>query len=84
MSPTQTAPIGATVNIRWKDMPEELIFEEYVSFGNYDENEEKDNHGIHDFYVFAYVNSLEELETMRSSNPNFDWLLSEIVEVHYA
>ena len=77
-------PIGATVSIRWKDMPEELIFEEYVSFGNYDGDEEKDTHGVQDFYVFAYVNSLEELETMRSSNPNFDWLLSEIIEVHYA
>jgi len=83
MNSTQT-PVGATVTIRWKDMPEDLVFEEYVSFGEYDEDNENDGLGVDDLYVFAYVDSLEELETMRSSNPNFDWLLSEIIEVRYA
>ena len=83
MNSTQT-PVGATVTFRWKDMPEDLVFEEYVSFGEYDEDNENDGLGVDDLYVFAYVDSLEELETMRSSNPNFDWLLSEIIEVRYA
>ena len=83
MNSTHT-PVGATVTIRWKDMPEDLVFEEYVSFGEYDEDNENDGLGVDDLYVFAYVDSLEELETMRSSNPNFDWLLSEIIEVRYA
>ena len=81
--PTQT-PVGATVNIRWKDNPEELRFEEYISFGEYNEDEENDGLGVSDLFIFCYVDSLEELETMKTTNPNFDWLLVEIIEVHYA
>jgi hypothetical protein len=81
--PTQT-PVGATVNIRWKDSPEELRFEEYISFGEYNEDEENDGLGVSDLFIFGYVDSLEELETMKTTNPNFDWLLVEIIEVHYA
>jgi hypothetical protein len=83
MSSTQT-PVGATVNIRWKDSPEELRFEEYISFGEYNEDEENDGLGVSDLFIFGYVDSLEELETMKTTNPNFDWLLVEIIEVHYA
>ena len=36
---TNSRPIGATVTIRWKDQPEDLTFEEYLSFGQYDEDD---------------------------------------------
>ena len=39
MNSTQTA-IGATVTIQWVDSPEENTFEEYISFGQYDEDNE--------------------------------------------
>jgi hypothetical protein len=83
VSPTQTAPVGATVSVRWKDMPEELVFEEYVSFGNYDEEEEDDGLGMQDLHIFCYVEGVEELESMKYANPNYEWLVSEIVELHY-
>jgi hypothetical protein len=76
-------PIGATVILRWKDSPEELIFEDYISFGKYDPDEENDGLGVNDFEVFAYVNSIEELQTYTTDNPSYDWLLVEIKEVHY-
>lgn len=82
MNSTQT-PVGATVTIRWKDMPEDLVFEEYISFGEYDEDNENDGLGVSDLIIFGYVDSLEELESMKTTNPNFDWLLVEIIEVHY-
>lgn len=86
MNSTQTTPIGATVMIRWKDMPEELQFQEYISFGEYDEDSEQDGFGVDDFFIFSYVDSLEELQRMEGKldNLNFDWLLTEIGEVHYA
>jgi hypothetical protein len=75
-------PIGATVLLRWADMPEDLTFEDYVSFGTYDEDEETDGQGISDLVVFAYLDDLQHLERCRTSN-DFDWRLVEILQVHY-
>ena len=82
MNSTQT-PIGATALLRWKDSPEDLVFEDYISFGEYNEDEENDGLGVSDLIIFGYVDSLEELEGMKTTNPNFDWLLVEVLEVHY-
>jgi len=84
MSSTQTAPIGATVTIRWLDTPEDLVFEEYISFGSYDEDNEDDGLGVSDLTIFYYVKDIEELESLKHTENNREWLLSEIIEVHYA
>ena len=87
MSSTQNTPIGATVMIRWKDETNPSIcFQEYVSFGEYNEDNETDTFGVSDLFIMAYVDSLEELQRMEGNpeNPSFDWLLTEIGEVHYA
>jgi len=44
-SPTQTA-IGATGTIQWIDSPEEHTFEEYISYVQYNEDEENDGLGV--------------------------------------
>lgn len=87
MTSTQTKPIGATVMIRWKDETNpDICFQEYVSFGEYNEDNETDTFGISDLLIMAYVDSLEELQRMEGipDNSSFDWLLTEIVEVHHA
>ena len=84
MSSTQTAPIGATVTIRWLDTPEDLVFEEYISFGSYDEDNEDDGLGVSDLTIFYYVKDIEELENLKHTENNREWLLSEVIEVHYA
>ena len=84
MSSTQTAPIGATVTIRWLDTPEDLVFEEYISFGSYDEDNEDDGLGVSDLTIFYYVKNIEELESLKHTENNREWLLSEVIEVHYA
>ena len=84
MSSTQTAPIGATVTIRWLDTPEDLVFEEYISFGSYDEDNEDDGLGVSDLTIFYYVKDIEELESLKHTENNREWLLSEVIEVHYA
>lgn len=64
-------------------MPEDLTFEEYISFGKYNADEENDGLGIDDFEIFAYVEDLTELERLRTAE-TFDWRLVDILEVHYA
>ena len=81
--PTQTA-IGATVNIRREDSTEELVFEEYISLGEYIEDDETDTFGVSDLTIFYYVKDLAELEGLKYSENNREWLLTEIIEVHYA
>ena len=82
-SPTQTA-IGATVTIQWIDSPEEQTFEEYISYGHYNEDEENDGLGVSDLVIFYYVKDKEELEQLKNTETNREWLVREIIEEHYA
>jgi hypothetical protein len=79
---TAINPIGVTAVLRWFDMPEDLVFEEYISFGKYDPDEENDGLGVNDFEVFAYADSIEHLEQMKYTS-EYDWRLVTIKEVHY-
>ena len=76
-------PIGATALLRWNDSPEHLTFEDYISFGQYDEDEETDGLGVDDLYIFAYVDDLETLKSYTSPNRDFDWTVVELIQVHY-
>jgi hypothetical protein len=82
MSPTQTA-IGATVTMQWIDSPEEHTFEEYISYGQYDEDEENDGLGVSDLVIFYYVKDREELEQLKNTEANREWIVREIIEEHY-
>ena len=83
MTITNKRPIGATCILRWKDSPEELTFEDYISFGEYNEDDEDDGLGVPDFTIFGYVDSLEILQETGFTNPDFDWVLVEIGALHY-
>jgi len=83
MSPTQTA-IGATVTMQWIDSPEEHTFEEYISYGQYNEDEENDGLGVSDLVIFYYVKDREELEQLKNTEANREWIVREIIEEHYA
>ena len=82
-SPTQTA-IGATVTMQWIDSPEEHTFEEYISYGQYNEDEENDGLGVSDLVIFYYVKDREELEQLKNIEANREWIVREIIEEHYA
>ena len=83
MNSTQTA-IGATVTIQWVDSPEETTFEEYISFGQYDEDNEDDGLGVPDLVIFYYVKDRQELEQLKYRENNREWIIREIIEEHYA
>ena len=83
LSYSQTA-IGATVTIQWIDSPEEQTFEEYISYGHYNEDEENDGLGVSDLVIFYYVKDKEELEQLKNTETNREWLVREIIEEHYA
>jgi len=83
MNSTQTA-IGATVTIQWVDSPEENTFEEYISFGQYDEDNEDDGLGVPDLVIFYYVKDRQELEQLKYRENNREWIIREIIEEHYA
>jgi len=74
-----TSAIGATVTIAWDDMPD-LEFEEYISYGEYIEDEEEDSFGVHDSFIFYYVKDYEELEALRQPEEGRGWILKSIME----
>ena len=83
MLPTQTA-IGATVTMQWIDSPEEHTFEEYISYGQYNEDEENDGLGVSDLVIFYYVKDREELEQLKNTETNREWIVREVIEEYYA
>ena len=62
-------PIGAECFISWKDNPEKDYGSVYISFGEYDEENDCDTHGRPDDTVFFYVeNEYELIEKMIKNN----------------
>ena len=74
--------VGATVNIKWKDTHEKK-FEEYLSFGEYDEDEESDGLGTPDAFVFFYADGVSDLDNYTQLKSKEDWFIEEVVEVIY-
>lgn len=52
-------PIGATVFYKWKDFNDEET-QSYVSFGDYDEENNCDSYGNDDNYIFHYFKGVAE------------------------
>jgi hypothetical protein len=79
MEKQMTSAIGATVTIAWDDEPT-AVFEEYISYGEYNPDEENDGFGVHDSFIFYYVKDYEELEALRQSENGRGWVIKEIIE----
>ena len=54
---TEKEAIGAWGLVRWSDTGEEL--QAYYSFGEYDEETDRDTYGIHDSKIFFYCSGGE-------------------------
>ena len=78
-----TSAIGATVTTQWIDTPEDQVFEEYISYGEYNPDEEDDGFGISDFTIFYYVKNYEELEGLKYPETNREFIVREIIEEHH-
>ena len=74
--------IGATITMAWDDEPN-AVFEEYVSYGEYNADEEDDGFGVSDFTIFYYVKNYEELEALCQPENGRGWTMQEIIEEHH-
>jgi hypothetical protein len=73
-------PIGAQVSIKWLDQLEfEPIEGAYISFGEYDEDNETDSYGIPDECVLYYANGVDELKRLM----DVDKTPSDFIVVEY-
>lgn len=62
---TNKQPIGAQVSIKWLDQLDfEPIEGAYISFGEYDEDEETDGFNVPDECVLYYANGVDELKRL--------------------
>ena len=61
---------GATATIRYNDTGETLA-PVYISFGQYDEETERDTYGVNDLHIFFYCeNEAELVDLMTESKAN--------------
>lgn len=63
-----TQPIGATCTIQWiesMDHSPDLSYERYLSFGEYDEEQNADEFGVPDDDIFFYCSGVDELEDLK-------------------
>lgn len=75
-------PIGADITFRWIEEPEGAKQQAYVSFGEYDkENNCSSPDGLNDDFVFYYCSQQELVDMIGDTSG--DWVLISIDEYSY-
>ena len=74
MSNDTKTPIGAYATVYYQDEPENT-FDVYFSLGEYDEENDKDSFGVNDLNIFFYVESEEDLVSLKNPNGVEDFVV---------
>ena len=64
-------PIGAYATVQWIDSEPSQYSDVYFSFGQFDEEKDKDTFGVNDMNIFYYAHDPHDMEKMKNNTRDF-------------